>query len=200
MASTDKMAAFDRQHQIAHGRHVAGDHVHVDAEAGAQHAARLANAADGVERVADRQRMQHGAPVAHRMAARRRQHAADVAVGNGAAGEFNIGDKTFAAEPAAGERHHHGFELNLGHVLGDIDGLAHRLLDLDQVDHAAGFHAARRGVGEAQNAHTVRAPAQHVLRRLRLEPRDEAGDLAGADVETRQRRRRGAAKPASSWA
>ena len=38
-------------------------------------------------------------------------------------------------------------------------------------------------MGEAEHAHAVAAPAQHVLRRLRLEPRDHAGDLAGADVE-----------------
>ena len=45
--------------------------------------------ARGVERIADRQRMQHGAPVAHRMAAGRRQHAADIGLGHGAAGEID---------------------------------------------------------------------------------------------------------------
>ena len=158
--------------------------MHVDAEALAEHAARLANAGDGVQRVADRQRMQHGAPVAHRMAAGRRQHAADVAIGHRAAGKFDVGDEALAAETAAGQRNHDGFELHLGLAFGDIDGLAHHFLDLDQVDHAAGLHAARRGMGEAEHVHAVAAPAQHVLRRLRLEPRDHAGDLAGADIET----------------
>src|ERR1700690_2343419 len=60
------MATLDRQHQIAHGRDVGGHHVHVDAEALAEHAARLADAGDGVERGADRQRMQYGAAPAAR--------------------------------------------------------------------------------------------------------------------------------------
>jgi hypothetical protein len=41
--------------------------VHVDAEAGAEHAARIANAVAAVDRIADRQRMQHGAAFAQRM-------------------------------------------------------------------------------------------------------------------------------------
>src|SRR5487761_2336583 len=127
--------------------------------------------------------MQHGAAVAYRMAASRRQHAADVAIGHRAAGEVDGSDETLAAEAAAGKRYHHGFELHLGLAFGDVDGLADHLLDLDQVDYAAGFHTAGRGMGKSENAHAVRAPPQHVLRRLRLEPGDQAGDLAGADIE-----------------
>ncbi len=80
------MAALDREHQIAHGGDVGGDHVHVDAEAMAEHAARLADAGRGIERVADGQRMQHGAAAAHRMAAGRGQHARHVGIADGAAG------------------------------------------------------------------------------------------------------------------
>ena len=149
----------------------------------AEHAARLADAGGGIERIADRQRMQHGAAVAHRMAAGRRQHAGDLAVGDHAVGELDVGDEALAAEAAAGQRHHHGFKLHAGHALGDVDGLADHLLGLGQIDHGAGLHAARRGMGEAEHAHAVAAPAQHVLRRLRLEPRDHADDLAGADIE-----------------
>ena len=53
-----------------------------------------------------------------------------------AAGKFDVGDEALAAEPAAGQRDHHGFELHAGHALGDVDGLADHLLGLDQVDHA----------------------------------------------------------------
>src|SRR6185437_66245 len=45
------------------------------------------------------------------------------------------------------------------------------------------------GVGETEDAHAVAAPAQHVLRHLRLEPRDQTGDLAGTDIETGDDRR-----------
>ncbi len=57
--------------------------MHVDAEAAAQHAARIADAGHAVERVADRQRMQHGAAGTRRMPAAGGQDARDVAVGDG---------------------------------------------------------------------------------------------------------------------
>ena len=56
-----EMAALDHQHQIARRRDVGGHHMHVDAELARQHAARIADAAHAVERIADRQRMQHDA-------------------------------------------------------------------------------------------------------------------------------------------
>ena len=42
---------------------------------------------------------------------------------------------------------------------------------------------------KAKRLHAVAAPAQHVLRRLRLEPCDQADDLAGADIERGDDRR-----------
>ena len=54
---------------------------------------------------------------------------------------------------------------------------------LGEIDHRAGLHAARDRVRNALDLDGVAAAAQHVLRRLRLQPRDQAGDLAGADVE-----------------
>ena len=183
MASTSIWQRSISQHQVAHGGDVGGDHVHVDAEAVAEHAARIADAGGGIERVADGQRMQHGAPAAHRMATGGRQHARDLGFGDGAAGKIDVGDEAFAAGATAGERDHNGFDLQAGRAFGDVDGLADHLLRLDQIDDRAGLHAARRGVGEADDAHAVAAPAQHVLWPLRLQPRDHADDLAGADVE-----------------
>ena len=57
MRSTERCAAVDAQFEIAQRRRVAGQHMHVDAERVADHAARIAHAAFAVERVADRQRM-----------------------------------------------------------------------------------------------------------------------------------------------
>ena len=76
MASTDRWLRSTVSIRLRTVGDVGGDHVHVDAEPAAEHAARLADAGGGVERIADRQRMQHGAAVAHRMAAGRGQHAA----------------------------------------------------------------------------------------------------------------------------
>jgi hypothetical protein len=64
--------------------------------------------------------------------------------------------------------------------------LPHRRLDLDQVDHGAGLHAARPGMAEAQDLNRMAAAPQHLARRLRGQARDQAGDLAGADVERRR--------------
>ena len=75
-----EVAALDRQHQVARDRDVGGHDMHVDAELARQHAARIADAGGVVERVADRQRMQHGAAGARRMAAAGGEHARDVAV------------------------------------------------------------------------------------------------------------------------
>ena len=52
-----QMAAVDAELEIAQRRGVGGHHMHVDAERVADHAARIADAALAVERVADRQRM-----------------------------------------------------------------------------------------------------------------------------------------------
>ena len=61
--------------------------------------------------------------------------------------------------------------------------MAHRLLGLRQIDHRAGLHAARLGMTDAEHLDAVAAPPQHILRPLRLEPGDQADDLAGADIE-----------------
>ena len=55
-----------------------GDDVHVDAELPRHHAAGIADALDAIERVADRQRMQHGAALAGGVAHAGRGDAGDV--------------------------------------------------------------------------------------------------------------------------
>ena len=67
--------------------------------------------------------------------------------------------------------------------------MADRLLGLGQIDDGAAFHAAGLGVADTEYLDAVAAPAQHLLRRLRLEAGDQAHDLAGADVEGRHDRR-----------
>jgi len=59
-----EMTALDHQHQVLGDRRIRRDDVHVDAELPRHHAARIANALDASERVADRQRMQTGATLA----------------------------------------------------------------------------------------------------------------------------------------
>ncbi len=53
------MAALDRQHDVARGRGLAGDDMHVDRELAADQPARIENAGHAVERIAGRQRVEH---------------------------------------------------------------------------------------------------------------------------------------------
>ena len=143
------MAALDREHQIARGGDIGGGDMHVDAEPRAEHAARIADAVDAVDRIADRQRMQHGAAVAQRMAAAGGQYAGDIAFGNGGADDFDLGGEQFAGQPPGRDRQHHRLDFDGRHALGAIDGLADGFLGFGEIDDAAGLHAARGGMAEA---------------------------------------------------
>src|SRR6185312_4077685 len=87
------------------------------------------------------------------------------------------------------DRQHHRFKLNRGIVFGQIDGVTDRLFGLREVDDRPALHATGFGMADAQDFDGMAAPPQHLLRRLRLEPRDDANDLAGADIESRHNRR-----------
>ena len=91
------------------------------------------------------------------------------------------------------------FDLDAAHALGRGDRVAHRLLGLGEIDHGPGLDAAGAGMADAEDFHGVAAPAQRLLRQARLQPRDQAGDLGGADVERRDQRRALGRQAASSW-
>ena len=138
--------------------------MHVDAEAAADHAARVADAAGVVERIADRQRMQHGAAGARRMAAAGGKNPRDVAVRHRRAGDIDRGGHELAAGSPGRHRDDHGFELQLGGALGEIDGLADRGFGGGEIDHRAGLHAACAGMAEADHLDRVAAAAQRLPR------------------------------------
>ena len=94
-----------------------------------------------------------------------------------------VGGEQFAGEPAGRDRQHDRFDLDRRHALGAIDGLTDGFLGLRQIDHAAGLHAARAGMAEADHFDGVGPARQHLLRRMRPQPRDQAGDLARSDIE-----------------
>ena len=68
------VAALDREHEVACNREIGRHQVNVGAETVPDHAARIANAAHLIERVADRQGVQDGAIRARQMLAANRQH------------------------------------------------------------------------------------------------------------------------------
>ena len=98
------MAALDHQHQVAGDRRIRRHHVHVDAELPGHHAAGVADALDAVERVADRQRVQHRAALAGGVAHAGGGHPGDVIGGHGAAPDIGGGLDQLALQPAAGNR------------------------------------------------------------------------------------------------
>src|ERR1700736_4485599 len=85
-------------------------------------------------------------------------------------------------------REQHGLNPDLGHALGQRDRMTHRLLAFGEVDHRAGLHATRLDLAVSDQLDGVGTAAQGVARRARPEPRDHAGDLAGADIERRHQR------------
>src|SRR5271169_784137 len=178
-----KMAALDREHQVPRRGDIRRGDVHVDAEPGTQHAARVADAFDTIDRVTDRERVQYGAAVAQRMPAAGREDASDIAVRYGGTDDFDLGGEQLAGWPSGRERQHHRFDFDARHALGAIDGLANGFLDLAEIDDAAGFHAARDGVAEADDFNAMAAAGQNLLRRARPQPRDHAHDLARTDIK-----------------
>src|ERR1700688_1592149 len=91
-------------------------------------------------------------------------------------------------QPATRYREQHGLNSDLGHALGQRDGMTHRLLAFGEVDHRAGLHAARLDLAVSDQLDGVGTAAQGVARRARPQPRDHAGDLTGADIERRHQR------------
>ena len=82
----------------------ARDHMHVDAEPLADHAARIGDAALGVERKADRQRMDDLAPGVERLLAAGGEHAPDVGLLDLVAAEIDARREGFALQPARRRR------------------------------------------------------------------------------------------------
>ncbi len=73
-----QVRAVDAEFQVAQRGGVAGQHMHVDAERVADHAARIAHAALAIEREAGRQRMHHLALGLQRLLGAGGEHALDV--------------------------------------------------------------------------------------------------------------------------
>src|SRR6266853_3137571 len=86
-------------------------------------------------------------------------------------------------QPAARYRKQHRLDPDLGHAFGQRHRLAYRLFAFGQIDHRAALHAARLDLAVPDQFDGMAASAQGVTRRARLQPRNHAGDLAGADIE-----------------
>src|SRR5450631_1173854 len=132
--------------------------------------------------------MQHGPALAGGVVHAGGGDPADLGGGNRSAANIGCGFDQLTMQPAARNREQHRFDPNLGHALGQRHRLAYRLLAFGEIDHGACLDAARLDLAVADQLDGMAAPAQSVIRRARLQPRDHAGNLAGADIERRHQR------------
>ncbi len=159
----------------------------VDAELLADHAGGIDDVVLRVEGEAGREGVQDRPALPEVAAARRLQHAVDLARTDGAA-HRHVRLEMLRAEPSAGEVDDHRLDLDLRHPLGRMNGLADRDLGGFEIDDGAALEAGRALVADADDAREVRAPAQGFDLVHRLQLGDQADDLARADIEHRQGR------------
>ena len=172
--------------RLRSGGCVGGDDVHVDAERSPTMPRGSRDAAFAVERIADRQRMDHRAPVAHRMAAPAPSTRSISASSASWPPRSTLAEKALALQPAGGDVDDQRVDRDPRHALGRVDGKPDGLLGRVEIDDDAGLDAARALVAEAEHLDAVRAAAQRLAVIARLQPRDQAADLGRADVEDRQ--------------
>ncbi len=116
-----------------------------------------------VEREAGRQRMQHRAARAQRLAARRLpERDGCPRSSTGGRATLTAAWKGCGAQPPAGEVDDHRLDFDLGHPLGRIDGQPDRLLGGLEIDDRAALQAARALVADADDLRRVGAAAQRL--------------------------------------
>ena len=164
-----------RAHHVMHGRHRAGDDVHLDLEPDARHADRLADPVAVVHDEILRQDVDDLAILRQADRARGLDRALDVRLAHLAvlAGDGHDAAAVDAADMAAGDAGVDARDLDARHLLGLADGGPDRLHGRVDVDHDAAAEAAR---GRAADADDVEAGRPDRLA-------DDGADLRGADVE-----------------
>ncbi len=91
-------------------------------------------------------------------------------------------------QPARRDRQQNRLDPDLGHPLGQSHRVPDRLFAFGEIHHRAGLDAARLDLAVADQLDGMASAAQSLARRARLQPRDHAGNLAGADIERRHQR------------
>src|SRR5271166_3656120 len=166
------MRASDGGGVVAHTGCARRDNMHVDPESLSEHATRIADAATVVDRKSHRYGMDDLtiARLAHQIAVL--QHPAHIGVGNLAPGYAYLRLDDSRGREAAREVRHDPLDGFTGHLLGGVYRIQHGGAGRLQVDDPSVAHAARDLMADAEDPRPVV-----------LDPRDEAADLCGADVE-----------------
>ena len=162
--------------------------MHVDGELAADQAARIEHAGHAVQCVTGRQRMEHRLAGPQRMGRGMGKHALDVPVADRAGAQIDAGRVMLRGDAPAGQVDDDRLHLDLRHALGRVDRGTDRLLGAFEIDDRAALEAERALMADADDAGDMGAPAQPLIGLGRVQLGDQADDLAGADVENRQRR------------
>ena len=104
--------------------------------------------------------MQDGPALAQILAARSVEYALDVAFADRACAQCTCASKCSRAEPAAGEVHDHGLDLDLRHSLGGMNRLTNRTFGCFEIDDDAALQTRRALMPDAQDTRHVGAAAQ----------------------------------------
>ena len=159
--------------------------MHVDAENVAIHGERIADATFSIQRIARRQRMQHGAVVAHRLLACGGQYALEIARFHFLAAEIDGGGIDVAGDAAGGDVDDQAVDGKPRHALGRIDGKPHDALDRFQIGDDAGLDAAGALMPDPDHLDMMGAVGKDFAFFARRQPADHANDFGRADVEHR---------------
>src|SRR3546814_16167447 len=124
------MRAADAGRDVPYRPGLGGDDVHVDAEPVAEHAARVANAAIAVDRVAERDEVNHLAPVGGELRAALGEGTADVDVLDLVAAESHPALPAVRCGLAAGDVDHDLALRPADHLPGGLDGVGNGRLGL----------------------------------------------------------------------
>ena len=92
----------------------------------------------------------------------------------------------FGAETTAGEVDDDRLDFDLRHALGRMNRLADRAFGCFQIDDHAALQPSRTLMSDAEDPRHMGAAAQGFDLVDRLQFRNDADDLAGADIEDRQ--------------
>ena len=160
--------------------------MHVDAERVADHAARIAHAALGVEREADGQRMDDLALGLERLLGAGAEHALDVGLVGLVAAKIDGRREGFALQPAGGHVDDQRIDRQPRHALGGVDGEPDGLLGPVEIDDDARLHALRLLMADADHLDRCVRPRSSLPSSRGLSLRDHAADLVRADIEHRQ--------------
>ncbi|ENN87739.1 hypothetical protein RHSP_46627 [Rhizobium freirei PRF 81] len=180
-----KMRTVDAEFEVAKRCALGSYHMHVDAESVAEHRQWIADAALAVERVARRQRMQHGTLLADRLLAGGSQYLFQIVGFDFLPAQVDGRGVDVAAEATSRDIDDQAVDREAGHALGGVDGEPNNAFQRIEVGDDAGLDTAGALMTDADDLDVMRAVRQNLALFARRQTADHANDFRRADIENR---------------